>query len=812
MADRMFEGSFSNKALSDLEWGHLREHLAARCVTEQGAALARSWRVEVSPQTAADLSAEIQELRALADDGKALVVEADLDLEGPLAVVAKEGVLDSEGLRKVASVLAFGSRLRRKSAQMADRAPRLARRLSALRPLTDIWGPIADSFGPDGTLRDEAGSELGSLRARARAIRERIIDRLKEIMERPDMVKVLQDKYYTLREERYVLPVKVEMQHLFRGIVHGRSQTGLTLFVEPAEITEQGNKLKMALADVELEEMRVFAELSGLVREELPAIRANLDILARLDALAAASLLAQDMDGRPVSLTEDEGLELLEARHPLMVLAGDEVVPNTFVLPKGGGLVITGPNAGGKTVALKTMGLVVLMARSGLHVPCREGSRVPLYDSVLTTMGDDQDLSAGLSTFTAHMKTIDGILRSAGADSLVLLDEVAVGTEPTQGAALAQAILEALAELGCSVVVTTHYTSLKALAATDQRFRNAAMGYLPADNRPTYRIEMDAMGRSSALETARSIGLPESVLERASELLGGQQLKLDGLLAEVEQRRAELADKAARLEEELARAIRERDKAAQIRRRLSQELDLLRRKAHDEAVAELTSLRADLERLRKQLRKQDAPSEQIIQEMERRAGDKADKLRALAPPPADMRGRKPGPGEVQKGTVVVVVPMRAKGEVVSLDGRGKAKVSVGGVQVTARIADLLLPEKEGRDRRRESGERAARTSPLQKSAAPQADASDADFLVRAEAEEVDLRGLRVDEALDRMDALLDRCLRDGQRAVLVIHGHGTGALKRALRDFLRSHKLVQSMRPGRRGEGGDGVTLVFLRA
>ena len=455
MTGRLDERKFSRKTLSDPEWDRLREDLPARCRTEPGAALARAWQVDLAAEEAARRSREIEEIRTLARDGTPVVVESDLDLSGPLAVAGKAGVLDAEGLRKVASVLAFADRIRRKSAQNADRAPLVARRLSALRPLADIWGPIADSFGPDGNLRDEASADLGSLRARARSIRERIVERLKKIMEHPDMEKVLQDKYYTLREERYVLPVKVEMQHLIRGIVHGRSQTGLTLFVEPAEITESGNKLKMALADVELEEMRIFAELSSLVREELPAIRKNLDILAGLDALCAAADLARDLDAHPVELSADSGLDLIEARHPLMVLASEKVVPNSFSLPKGGSLVVTGPNAGGKTVALKTMGLVVLMARSGLHVPCREGSRVPLYDSVLTTMGDDQDLSAGLSTFSAHIKTIDGILRSAGPDSLVLLDEVAVGTEPTQGAALAQAILEALAEAGCSVVVTT---------------------------------------------------------------------------------------------------------------------------------------------------------------------------------------------------------------------------------------------------------------------------------------------------------------------------------------------------------------------
>ncbi len=804
-----------DKALADLEWPKVTEALAGLCSTKAGAVRAKQWPVWRPLEQARRTSAEISEARGLLQEGQSPGPETDLDLGPQLAVLAKGGVLDADGLRKVASVLAGAARLRRRLQRLSDRAPGLARRASAIRPLEDVWGPISDSFGPDGKLADEASPELGGLRARARALRERIVDKLKEIMERPHVAKLLQDKYYTLREDRYVLPIKVEMRHEIRGIVHGRSQSGQTVFLEPAEITELGNRLKMALADVELEEARVLAELSALVAEELPSVRSNLDVLAELDSLTAAAKLADRMEAAPVELADGGGLELLDARHPLMVLAGGPVVPNTFELPLGSCLVVTGPNAGGKTVALKTIGLSVLMARSGLHVPCRKGSRVPLYDGLFTSMGDDQDLTKGLSTFTAHVENLKAILEQADEKSLVLLDEVAVGTEPSQGAALAQAVLEALAEAGCSVLVTTHYTALKALAVRDERFRNAAMGYDPERGRPTYRLEMDAMGRSSALETARAVGLPEPVLRRAQELLSGGQAELDELLGELERMRAELEARQAALDAELRRAEEERRKVQELRRSLAQELDRLRRRAHDRAVAELQSLRADLERLRKRLRKAPEPSPEELAQAEKEADEAAARLRELAPPPPEVRGRRPEPGGLQEGQEVLVSSLRAAGVLRHLDGRGRARVLVGSMEVTVPLSDLLLPEggatapsKSRRGPRLPASEAGA--DPGEQPGQAKATGQDEDLAIRAEAETLDLRAKRVDEALDALDAFLDDCLRRQRRIALVIHGHGTGALKRAVREHVRSHPVVQRFRPGRLGEGGDGVTVLFL--
>jgi len=884
VANRVYETAIPHKTLADLEWHRLCETMAGLCRSEAGGQRARTWPLFDRIDEARQRQAEVQESALLADDGfVAAPAGEDLDLGRDLEVVAKRGVLDAEPLRRVAAGLKAAWRLRRDLMARRDRAPRLAGRASALRPLEDVWGPILDSFGEDGALRDEASADLGAMRARARSLRERIVERLETIMADPDMEPVLQDNYYTLREGRYVLPVKVEMQHFAPGIIHARSQTGQTVFVEPSKVTELGNKLKMAIADVEMEEARVFAELTALLAEELPSIRANMVVLADLDAIAAGASLARKLDAVAVDLVEgDEGgrLNLVEARHPFMVVSGDPVVANSFALDRGGCLVVTGPNAGGKTVALKTLGMAVLMARAGLPICCRPLSVLPFYGGLYTTMGDDQDIASGLSTFTAHMSVINRVLRQAGPDSLVLLDEVAVGTEPTQGAALAQAILERLADSGCSVVVTTHYTTLKALAATDPRFRNAAMGFDPERLEPTYQLELDAMGRSSALDVARSIGLPQAVIERASELLGGQQLKLDGLLADVEQRRADLETEIERARREAGQAAAERRKAAEIRTNLASELDRLRRRAHDEAVVELRSLRADLDRFRKRLRKVDLSSPHaplVLQQVEERASKGAARLTDLAPEPEPFGGTPMRIEDVAPKQTVIVASMRAEGLVESVDQRGRVVVRVGGMKVTVRVDDLLRPDKgkmkhgsagskgTGRSVRggkfdpkqganqTKSGKMTPKMGKLagpggknkpnnQDEAMPSGAASSAsgvstapslgvtssmgqrtqvephsdggrvadEFVIREEMATVDLRAMTRDEALDRLDVFLDQCLRDDRPAMLVIHGHGTGVLKAAVREYARHSPVVRRFRPGARNEGGDGVTILFL--
>jgi DNA mismatch repair protein MutS2 len=813
--------SIPAKTYSDLEWGKLLEHLAARCRTEDGAERARGWRPRATAQEARDGVREIEEARRMGREGEPLVVGVDLSIRKSLKRLAKQGILDAESLWEVARVLEAGANLRRKIMARKEEAPLLAKRAGGIRALTGISAPIRDSFTPGGELRDEASAELGSLRKKAKSLREEIVERLKEMMEKPDIERLLQDKYYTLREQRYVLPVKVEMQHLLPGIVHARSQTEATVFLEPAQITELGNRFKMALSDVELEERRVLMELSGYVREEIPAVEGNLEVLAQLDVISAGARLADDLEGEAVEVGEGEELALHHARHPLMVLAGERVVANDFDLGHTGSLVVTGPNAGGKTVALKTVGLACLMAQSGLHPPCAPGSRVPFYEGIFTSMGDDQDIAARLSTFTAHMTNLKRILDRAGEDRLVLLDEVAVGTEPTQGAALARALLEKLADLGAQVLVTTHYMALKSIAAEDPRFANAAMGFDDDSMTPTYRLERGALGRSSALSVARSLGLSSDVLERAEHLLGGQQMKLDGLLEDLEHRRRVVEERQRETENELAAAELERKRAEKKRKALAKELEEIRRQTHDKAVLELRSLRDELARLRKEMRS-GPRSERRLAGAEKKAADAARKLSELAPEREGVEGRPVKKGELREGDEVVVKKMGAVGRVVDLDSKGRPTVQVGAVKIQAKPKDLLFAEgstaskKKAAKKKKEparAGRRgAAPPPPSSEPAVEEAEAESVDphLFVRSTDTTLDLRGMRADEAVDELERFLDRMYGEEQRGFLIIHGYGTGALRKAVRERLHHSPLVSRFRPGRREEGGDGVTIVFF--
>jgi DNA mismatch repair protein MutS2 len=452
---------------------------------------------------------------------------------------------------------------------------------------------------------------------------------------------------------------------------------------------------------------------------------------------------------------------------------------------------------------------------------------MPFWRGIYTSIGDDQNISARLSTFTAHMSNLKRILDRAGPNDLVLLDEVAVGTEPTQGAALARAVLERLADCGAQVMVTTHYMALKAIAVEDNRFANAAMGFDSETMAPTYALEEGALGRSSAFSVARSLGLEEGLLARAEELLGGGGLRVDGLLAELEKQRRVLLENQQAVEAERAAAHREHEKAEKKRRTLAKELEALQKQTHDETVLELRSLRDELARMRKALRK-GPKSVRRLEQGEAKATDAAKRLSALAPQEESPGGRPVRKGELREGDRVVVKKMGTLGKVISVDGRGgRATVQVGAVQMQTKVNELVFPPAGPRAPQTKAEKRkpeARRKPPV--NVAPKHDAgaeSEAGMDSAADAESVDpalfvrdpgatldLRGMRVDEASEALDKFLDHMYGENRPAVLIIHGYGTGAVRKRVRQDLRRSPVVTRFRPGRRKEGGDGVTVAFF--
>ena len=799
----------ADKTRADLGWDQLLGELASRARTRRGAALARALAPFDDKETAQARHDEVTEARALRDSGEALPLDGVRDLDEALPRAEKAGVLEGALLVDVGSTAAAGARVKQhlvqRSRQQSGRAPRLLGRALLIDELEEVSKPIARSFDEgvvDGRVRlaDRASPALGSLRRRAHVVREELERKVGSLLDSPHVAEHLQDKFFTQREDRFVIPIRIDARARVRGIVHGTSQSGQTVFVEPEEIVELNNRLKLSELEVAEEERRILAELSALVTEALPRLRANLEILALLDLIDAAARLSSDLRATPPELIDEGALDLRRARHPLMVLGGRPCVPNDILIGWGQTMVVSGPNAGGKTVALKTAGLSTLMALSGLHVATQEGSKVPRFSSVVTDVGDDQSLEQNLSTFSAHVLHLRDFLASAQPGVLTLLDEVAVGTDPDQGAALAQAVLEALAERGATTIVTTHYDRLKAMAAHNSRFVNASVGFDVEKLQPTFELHLGVPGASGAVVVARRLGLPEAVCARATLLAGESTTGLERLLLDMESERRRIIKEREMTEAERSEAERANQEAERRSQEAKDKLMEVRRGAHGEAVETLRAARADLDRTRAVLRRSGGkltPAE--VTEAKKDIDQLARTVHEAAPQPPPPPGRPATLDELKPGVEVFVARFGGRAEVVSQKG-GKVVVQAGMLKASVGVEEIRIV-----DGKTAKSARAARGHNAFDYAEPSAPTVEERGFVT-----LDVRGERVDAALGMTEKFLDDAMRAGREAVLVIHGHGTGKLRDALREQLRGFPGVGGVRAGQPQEGGDGVTVITL--
>ncbi len=794
------------KTGSDLDWSALLDELASRCQTGRGADRSRTLDGFERPEDAQRRIEVVQQCRAVRADGVRLSLDRVTDLRPILRRVDKRGVLNPEDLLAVAATLRDAYELRRQGRGLDESRAALAELLKGLDALTDVRVAIDDCFDEAGELADHASAELGQLRARTRGLRDEATRRLKSLLAEPTMQHRVQDDYYTDRDGRYVLPIKAELRSEVKGIVLGSSASGATVFMEPEPVIDVNNRIKLAAAELEREERRILAELSALVQEERNALISTLDRLALIDLVAASARLAEDLCCAEVSFSEHGQLELYGLRHPLMVLAGAEVIANDVRLTPGSALVVTGPNTGGKTVLIKTVGLCALMLRAGLVPSCMGDSRIPFYDVVLTDMGDDQSISQSLSTFSAHMTNVGRLLERAGPGALVLLDEVAVGTDPVQGAALARAIVEALADREAMVLVTTHYAELKELPTRDPRFTNASMGFDLEQIRPTYEMIPNAPGSSSALSVARKLGLPAELLERAAGLLDPAAAKLDRLLEQLEQDRRMLADEQVAVQSERTELARRRTEIEKSERELAEQRRAFRKRSYDEAVTALRGARDELERHRKRLRK--AKREEDLTGAERAINRAAGDVSQHAPQAEVPPSRPAVKAELVPGAEVWVERLGGNAQVISVN-RGGVQVQAGALKLRVAPDECRIPE--GGQKRKRGGGRAREAiyQPPGHAAAGKQDTEEQNHF-REPQTTCDLRGMRVDEAEERLARFLDRMMLEEAASVLIIHGHGTGALRQMVRQQLRTHDAIGPIRGGRQGEGGDGVTVAFF--
>ena len=789
------------KTWSDLEWNRVLSSLADRCAGPLGRRLALSLPFAESREQARSFLAESAEATRLMEEGRPLPVGDVADVREAIERARIGGVLAPAELRAVARMLSSARVLRRFLSSQSAQLPALYRACATDPTLDGLADEIAGCFDVDGTLSDRASPRLRELREEWHAARQRMLARMEELLARYEGV--VQDRFITEREGRWVLPVRSDAHDRFFGIVHATSASGATLFVEPRAVVPMGNRLKVLEADVKREEEAVLARLSALLGDALPSVEAAAQALALADVRAATAKLAHDVALLFPALVDEPRLDLKGARHLLLALDDPGVVASDLLLAAGKAMVVSGPNAGGKTVTLKTMGLAALMVRAGIPVPCAEGSVVGLFDVVLTDVGDEQSLQKNLSTFSAHVSNLAAILEETTHGSLVLLDELAGGTDPREGEALAAGVLDSLCARGGAVAATTHYEGLKALALADERFQNASVGFDIVAMAPTFRLAMGVPGSSSALAVARRFGIPATVIERAERFLTREDRSFEAVVKKLNDERAalELARSAAEQRESEARAavVRLESERAEAK---SRERRALSNEAH-ELVDRLRRARDDLRDAQARLRAkkvEPASLREAERAIERVAGEVAlggaleplvvqfDEPSRAVVPIADLR----------KGMRVWVTRLRAEADVMDVLPGDMVRVAAGPLKLKVPASDLRatsLVEEVSQPSRRAGSSRLeiATDAPF-----PSKDCT------------CDLRGLSVDDAIAMATSFLDRAFGEGKASVFFIHGHGTGLLREGLRKELSRSVYVARIGSAEAQHGGDGVTVVWL--
>lgn len=791
----------NERSLRVLEYDKIVGMLKELTSFEPGAELAAMLSPSAEPQQVeAELDDTAEAVHFLEQhDGAPLVGAKDVRI--PLGRAAREGTLTGEELLDVAQTISVMARCKTMllSADARQKWPRLAALTARLETFSELEKSIRRCIGEDGVVLDRASDTLQRLRTQIRTWQGRSRERLDQIVRAAASRNVLQEAIVTLRNERYVIPVKVEHKTAVPGIVHDTSSSGATLFVEPMAVVELNNKIKEAQVEEEREVQRILRELSRRVGAQGKALADGVDVLARLDLIFAKARLARRMDGVRPQMNEDGWLHIKGSRHPL--LTGNVVPIDVWLGKDNHVLVITGPNTGGKTVTLKTIGLFALMAQSGLFVPARE-AQLAVFRGVFADIGDEQSIEQSLSTFSSHMANIVDILAAADGQSLVLLDELGAGTDPAEGAALAMAILQHLADNGVRTVATTHYSELKSFVHGRLGMQNASVEFDPKTLAPTYRLIMGTPGRSNAIEIATRLGLPQSIIDNARGTFAkADDVRVEDLLRDLEETR-----RAAQAEREAAT-------------RLRQEAEVLRRKL-EKTEARLAAQRSELqEQVRVEMRQMLVESrrevESIIAALRRRQDEvgvqqarEAHKLlrRRLdsvqrAVPDAGQRQKErkspKGPFIPRAGDAVFVPALRQDGVVQTApDGDGNVAVQVGSMRIVVAAKDL----QPATDSVGVSSMKVSRRQPSAATAVKRADISP----------EISLRGMLVDEALYVLEKYLDDALLAGLERVLVVHGKGTGALRRAVHDYVQHHPHVTNWYIAEQSAGGYGATVVEL--
>lgn len=775
------------KSIETLELPRVLEMLAGEAVTAEG----KERCLALLPQTALPEVQRLQDETAAAFSLTVLHGTPPLGdvrpVGGALSRADRGGALNTRELLDVAGVLRSARGCKEYGGAGGDSV--ISHLFASLTANKYLEEKITASIPDEDTISDAASTELADIRRHKRAAAGKVRDVLNKLIS-SNQAKYLQDAIITQRGGRFVVPVKSEHKNAIPGLVHDVSGSGSTFFIEPMGVVKANNELRELEAKEEKEIERILAALSAECASFREDISMDYDLLILLDVIFAKAKLASRMNAIAPKLTEGV-ISLKKARHPL--LDPKKAVVNDLYLGENfDTLVITGPNTGGKTVTLKTIGLLTLMAQCGLHIPAADDSAVAVRSQVLSDIGDEQSIAQNLSTFSSHMVNIVGILAEADRDSLVLFDELGAGTDPVEGAALAAAIIERTRALGALVAATTHYAELKLYAMTTAGVENASCEFDVDSLAPTYRLLIGVPGRSNAFAISRRLGLPQEVIDRAAARVDSENVRFEEVLSRLEKQRKALEEEqtqAASLRRELeqsadaARAYRaaleeERQKATAQARAEAQEIVDEARRAADEAFKELNKMRRHANA--------DTNERRVAVKSKLNAAQgKLARSQPDLPPPPPTR-----PAEA--GDTVELLSMGVQAQVTAVRKDGTLELQAGAMKLTAKQEEVRL------------------TAPAPKKK-PASAAVHRPLRMEATARELDLRGMTVDEALACLDSFLDNALLGKLETAVIIHGKGTGAVRAAVRSHLKGNRYVKSFRPGRFGEGEDGVTVVELK-
>jgi DNA mismatch repair protein MutS2 len=790
------------KSLNTLEYPKIIERLAQETAFSASRELALALEPTNDFESAQRRQAFTAEARRLLDLRPDAGVRGARDVRAQTRAAERGKTLTPADLLDILATIRASAHVYRLVTRLEDGFPLLKGLAGDLPQRPQLEGRIAACISEEGEVLDSASPRLRQLRQEIRAAQQRLQERLGTLVN--EFRTALQEPIITMRSDRYVLPVRAEARGQVRGIVHDQSGSGATVFVEPLVVVEMNNRLRQLQIEERQEVERILAELSDLVGSEAPYIILAVELLAEIDLQLAKARYASVVRGSAPRLNAEGRLHLRQARHPLLT---GRVVPIDFWLGQQARMVvITGPNTGGKTVALKTVGLLSLMALAGLHIPAGDDSEVPVYHDIFADIGDEQSIEQSLSTFSSHLSRIVDILREATPDSLVLLDELGAGTDPSEGSALARAILSHLLDRNVETVATTHYSELKAFAHERPGVENASVEFDVETLSPTYRLTIGLPGRSNALAIAGRLGLPAEIIKQGREFLGSAGVEMESLLTTLAEERQGAADERYHLSMERAEAEYQRKELERMRRETEEERERIINAAREKARREADAAQAELARIRTQMRR--SLTEERLEQLRERARKLEERNAPLPsrvrPAAAPERGEAiTDAGEVQVGDQVRVRSLGQPGEVVAAaNARGEVEVQVGAMRM--RVAASNLERLSKRKARAEAGAAAGVSTYPQLVTLPPRDEANTPET------QLDLRGWRVEDALSEVDSYLNDAAMTGMHSVRLLHGKGTGALRQAIRDELRHHPLVKSFESAPPREGGDGITVVTL--